>query len=342
VSHRVAYVLVKIIVMRENVESFALAILGRFSHLVLMTALLTCAGTTESREVTTISVPGGRIDVLFADGRDTVFTQKDLLAWVRVASTSVSTYFGRYPVPRVTVRVTTTDGIGVHHGRTVGSPTALILISIGRDTTKQDLEADWTMTHEMVHLAFPSVPDKHHWIEEGIATYVEPISRVQAGTLHLSKMWSDVVRDLSQGLPAPGDHGLDVTHTWSRTYWGGALFCLLADVQIHQRTHNKIGLQDALRGILYAGGNVTEDWPLERALKIGDQATGTTVLEDLYRQMKDKPVSVDLASMWRELGIRRSQNGDVSFNDHAPLASVRKSITADRNSRESPRSTLSD
>ena len=197
------------------------------------------------------------------------------------------------------------------------------------------------MTHEMVHLAFPSVPEKHHWIEEGIATYVEPIARVQAGILQPSKMWSDVVRDLPQGLPARGDQGLDVTHTWGRTYWGGALFCLMADVQIHQRTHNQKGLEDALRGILAAGGNVTEDWPLERALKAGDQATGTTVLEDLYRQMKDKPVSVDLASMWRELGIQRFQNGEVSFHDDAPLASVHKSITADRNLREAPRSNLS-
>ena len=34
------------------------------------------------------------------------------------------------------------------------------------------------------------------------------------------------------------------------------LFCLLADVQIHQRTHNQKGLEDALRGILAAGGNI--------------------------------------------------------------------------------------
>jgi hypothetical protein len=332
---------VKIIAMKRNVESFALVTLRRFSHLVLVTTLLACTGTTESsREVTTISVPGGRIDVFFADGRDEAFTQQDLIAWVRAASTSVSDYFGRYPVPRVTIRVTTTDGKGVHHGRTFGSPKALILISVGRDTTVKDLETDWTMTHEMVHLAFPSVPEKHHWIEEGIATYVEPIARVQTGILQPSKMWSDVIRDLPQGLPWPGDQGLDITHTWGRTYWGGALFCLMADVQIHQLTHNQKGLQDALRGILAADGNVTEDWPLERALKIGDEATETSVLEDLYQQMKDKPVTVDLASMWRELGIQRSQNGDVSFNDHAPLASVRKSITADRNSREAPRSNL--
>jgi hypothetical protein len=154
-------------------------------------------------------------------------------------------------------------------------------------------------------LAFPSVAERHHWIEEGTATYVEPIARVQAGILDPSKMWSDLIRDLPQGLPKPGDQGLDVTHTWGRTYWGGALFCLLADLEIHERTHNRKGLEDALRGILAAGGNITEDWPLERALRVGDEATGTRVLEDLYEEMKDKPVMFNLPSLWRRLGIQR-------------------------------------
>src|SRR5271169_6637043 len=316
--------------MRGSIGSSSLLMINALSKVALLTYVLAFSRGTGSKP-TTIMAPGGRIDVFVSGGGGAV-TQEDLIGWVSAASKSVSTYFGRYPVPHVEVRITTTEGRGVRHGRTFGSPTR-ITISVGRDTTVADLKRDWTMTHEMVHLAFPSVAERHHWIEEGTATYVEPIARVQSGTLEPSKMWSDLIRDLPQGLPGPGDQGLDVTHTWGRTYWGGALFCLLADLQIHQRTHNKMGLEDALRGILDAGGNVTEDWPLERALKIGDEATGTSVLEDLYQQMKDKPVTVDLASMWRELGIQ-SQNGDVSFNDHAPLASVRKSITADRNSRE--------
>jgi hypothetical protein len=108
-------------------------------------------------------------------------------------------------------------------------------------------------------------------------------------------------------------------------------------VEIHQRTHNKKGLEDALRGILAAGGNITEDWPLERALRVGDEATGTRVLENLYKDMKDKPVTVNLTSLWKELGIQRSQNGDISFIDDAPLASVRESITAGTDSRQAPR-----
>src|SRR5271168_1953257 len=290
--------------MRGSIGSSSLLMINALSKVALLTYVLAFSRGTGSKP-TTIVAPGGRIDVSVS-GEGGAVTREDLIGWVSAASKSVSTYFGRYPVPHVEVRITTTEGSGVRHGRTFGSPTR-ITISVGRDTTVADLKRDWTMTHEMVHLAFPSVEERHHWIEEGTATYVEPIARVQTGILQPSKMWSDVIRDLPQGLPGPGDRGLDITHTWGRTYWGGALFCLMADVQIHQLTHNQKGLQDALRGILDADGNVTEDWPLERALKIGDEATETSVLEDLYRQMKDKPVAVDLASMWRELGIQRSQ-----------------------------------
>ena len=67
---------------------------------------------------------------------------------------------------------------------------------------------DWTMTHEFVHTAFPSLPDDNHWMEEGLATYIEPIARVQAGFLTPEKIWGDMVRDMSKGEPGPGDRGL--------------------------------------------------------------------------------------------------------------------------------------
>jgi len=185
---------------------------------------------------------------------------------------------------------------------------------------------DWMLTHEMVHLTFPSVPDEHHWIEEGIATYVEPIARVRAKKFDANEMWYEVVRDMHQGLPESGDQGLDHTHTWGRTYWGGAMFCLLADVEIRKQTNNKKGLDDALRGILLAGGDMRHDWPLGNALEAGDRATGTTVLRTLYAKMKNEPYPVDLPALWQQLGI--VQDGDtVRFVDTAPLAAIREGIT---------------
>ncbi len=238
----------------------------------------------------------------------------------------MAAYYGRFPVPHLTLRISPFSGHGVRHGMTWGMHGGLIKIGFGSDTTRAELMNDWMLTHEMIHLAFPSVADEHHWIEEGISTYVEPLARIRVSNMHEEEMWADLVRDMPKGQPQSGDEGLDKTHTWGRTYWGGALFCFVADVEIRRQTQNKKGLQDALRGILDAGGNITNDWELTQAFKIGDQATGTTVLTDQYNQMKDRPVTVDLQEKWKQLGVE-SEGHTVRLLDDAPESAIRRAIT---------------
>ncbi|HWG18973.1 MAG TPA: hypothetical protein VG225_00500 [Terracidiphilus sp.] len=282
----------------------------------------------------TLQVGGAALQVDFGPGR---FKLGDdaILDHVRMAATAVAAYYGRFPVPRARVLIVPAEGQhGVMHGTTWGDVAwggmghwpGFTRISIGTKSTQADLAGDWMMTHELVHMAFPSVPDKNHWIEEGIAVYVEPIARVQAGELKPAKIWHDMLRDMFKGEPQPGDQGLDHTHTWGRTYWGGAMFCLVADVTIRRETHNEKGLQDALRAIVQAGGTIDHNWDLENAFEIGDRATGTHVLTRMYAEWKDKPVTVGLDKLWQELGV--SADGDtVRFDDAAPFASVRRGIT---------------
>jgi hypothetical protein len=214
----------------------------------------------------------------------------------------------------------------VRGGRTTGWDGPAIAITVGRLSTASDFNEDWVLTHEMVHLAFPSVAEEHHWIEEGSATYIEPVARARAGDLPPEKVWGDLVDGLPKGLPETGDRGLDFTPTWGRTYWGGALFCLLVDIEIRKRTGNEKGLEDALRAILNAGGTIESNWSLTQALEIGDRATGFPVLRERYNKMKATPAPVDLKALWEELGVAR-RNGKIEFNDVAPLAAIRKAIT---------------
>ncbi|MBV8514362.1 MAG: hypothetical protein JO260_03590 [Acidobacteria bacterium] len=164
-------------------------------------------------------------------------------------------------------------------------------------------------------------------MEEGLATYVEPIARIQAGQMPALEMWTDLARDMRKGVPSPDDKGLDNTHTWASTYWGGALFCFLADVQIREQTHNKMGLQDALRGILNAGGDIRQDWDLEKAFELGDKTVGVPVLTKLYAKMKNDPMPVDLPAMWKQLGVE-PDGKTVHLNDDAPLAAIRRALTS--------------
>lgn len=274
-------------------------------------------------------IGGATLQVDFAPGTlDLPAAQ--ILQWVKNAASAVATYYGRFPVPRDRILIVPrSDASGVGHGTTwgdVGGFPAFTRISVGEHTTQAELTDDWMMTHELSHGGFPSQDDAQHWIEEGLAVYVEPVARVEAGFLTPEKIWADMVRDMPQGDPQPGDQGLDRTPTWGRTYWGGAQFCLLADVTIREQTHNRKGLEEALRGIIAAGGTIDHDWPITRAFASGDAATGTHVLEEMYQRMSDQPVKVDLDGIWRKLGVVRTSGG-IRLDDSAPEAEIRRAIT---------------
>src|SRR5258708_7450165 len=162
-------------------------------------------------------IGNARIDIMI-EGSALLLSAKDVFRWVKSAAGCVTAYCGRFPVPQVLIRITPFEGRGVRDGMTFGDRGGRITIRVGSDTSPAEVFSDWMLTHEMVHLAFPSVDEKHHWIEEGVAPYVEPIARIRAGHLTAEQMWLDLVRDMPQGLPQAGDRGLDRTHTWGRTY----------------------------------------------------------------------------------------------------------------------------
>ena len=293
--------------------------------LAVLSLAITC-GAVANLASDEITAGGGTITVTYGPG-EIDLPATALHKWVADAAEAVSTYFGHFPVKEVRLRVNIGPGrSGVYRGTTWGRDFgSFTRITVGEKTTAAELTDDWMMTHELMHTGFPSVEDDHHWIEEGLATYVEPIARVQAGQLRPERVWSDMVRDMPQGQPQSGDEGLDRTHTWGRTYWGGALYLLVADVRIRERTKNRKGLQDALRAIVNAGGTISHDWPLEQALETGDRATGVKVLSELYAEMKAAPIHVDLAALWQRLGVEQ-QGSTVVVHDDAPLAAVRRSI----------------
>ncbi len=276
-------------------------------------------------ETVRLEVGGGALEVEF-HATGFALPQSAILEWVTYCARAVSNYMGRFPVRRALLEIYDSQRErGVGHGTSWGEPEVRCRVSIGLRTTAEDLRRDWVLTHEMLHFAFPSVPERHQWIEEGISTYVEPMARAAVGLIRVEQVWEDMVRDMPKGLPQAGDRGLDVTHTWGRTYWGGALYCLLADVGIRRATENRSGLREALRAINAAGGNIGSEWPLQRAIEIGDQATRGTVLADLYHAMAAAPHPVDLPGLWKELGVIRREDG-IEFDDRAPLAALRRAM----------------
>ena len=302
----------------------------RWAFIVIVCPIYFASVLPSVAMTSTLAVGGACIEVVTAPSSPSLAL--DELVWVKTAAESVRIYYGVFPISPVSIHITPFRGRGIRNGMAFGTEKGgRITIRVGSETSTSEFASDWTLVHEMVHLAFPSVAEEHHWIEEGIATYVEPIARVRAGQLAPERMWADLVRDMPQGLPQKGDRGLDRTHTWGRTYWGGAIFSFLADLEIRRQTKNTRGLEHALRAILQAGGNIRSNWDLKEALQVGDRATGTRVLEKLYEEMRDKPVHVDLDVLWTELGVY-SEGQRVRIDERARFAAIRRAITGDSRS----------
>jgi hypothetical protein len=284
-----------------------------------------CSADAQASNTADITIDRGTIHLTLDPG---LSVSRDAIRdWVQRAGTAVSGFYGRYPVKAVSIHVAAADAGSVQDGQEFDGDH--IEIHLGKDTTPKDLANEWMMTHEMFHLSQPQVDDDYHWIMEGMADYLEPVARVRLGQIKVEQFWRDLVEGMPQGLPQPGDRGLDHTHTWGRTYWGGSLYWLLADIRVRQQTHNAKSVRDAATAVLNAGGDGSQDWELDKLLKAYDAGTGTKVFEALHDEMGDKPVATDLDALWKSLGVvYDSRTGRVQFDEHAPLADIRRGITA--------------
>ncbi len=239
---------------------------------LIFAASLVLAADAAGASEHVVTVDGRRIDVTLAAARGT--QTSDLLAWVEDAAHAVSGYVGRFPVPRVRLRIVAGSRSGVHGGVTRGGNVPSIRVTVGPDTSRDELRDDWVLVHEMLHLAFPDLITDDSWAEEGLSMYAEPLARARAGLMTTEKAWIDLVDGLPKGLPQRGDEGLHGTDAWGRTYWGGALFWLLADVKLRQATKGR-GVDGVLHALQQAGGDIRSDWPLSQVLETGDRALGT-------------------------------------------------------------------
>jgi predicted metalloprotease with PDZ domain len=278
---------------------------------------------SSAKAASTIEVGGATIQV--AIDPSVVAPGPEVVDWIRRAADAVTVYLGRFPVKHLLVAVhgggDEPIGGGVTHGASD------IEVRLSQTVSHRDFATDWIMTHEMFHLAFPTLDRRYEWMMEGLSDYLEPIARARAGQWSAAEAWREFVEGLPQGLPEPGDRGLDNTHTRERIYWGGNLFWLLADVRIRAQTQNRYGVDDVIRAILAEGGNGGANWTLERVLAEGDHATHTSVLTDLHDEIGSGPGEVDLDALWRKLGIKYRFH-QITFDDTAPLAGIRASIMA--------------
>jgi hypothetical protein len=279
-----------------------------------------------SQSGTRVELGGGNINVVFADGAPGLDKQA-VLRWVKDCARAISTYFGRYPTHAYGLLVVAEPGDGVGHATTYGYRGSATRIHVGTDANQQAFARDWVLVHEMVHTALPDLPRRALWLQEGSATWIEPVARAQAGSLPVAEVWREAIDGMPKGVRPVAAGGMDGTREWGRLYWGGATFWLEAEIAIFQQSRGRFLLRDAMRAINRACGGNTVEWSPEEMMAAGDRATGTTALLRLYREFSSHGIDVTLPALFERLGVIPVQSQSVRFDPRAELAGLTRLIT---------------
>lgn len=307
-----------------------------FAVILLLTASLeACANAPQSTTSTTtqntrsLQLGDTRLEVLFSDDI-TEEKKADFLVWIEKSANTVHQYYGTFPVKQAGITIIGTDDHGVRTGRAMqGVEYPQVLVWVGRDTAKTTLATDWVMIHEMIHLATANLDRKHRWFEEGLSVYLESISRAQTGALEPANIWPEFVKRMPNGQLNSTDKGLSVTTRWGRTYWGGAVFFLLADMRIREVSNNAFSLVDALKAPISEGLTMNTDAKIETVISAMDQVLPSPEMSKLYKKYALEATPFPLDELWVGFGV--DINSPDLFNDLAPLACIRKAMTIQDN-----------
>ena len=265
----------------------------------------------------------GVIHLAILDGL-TEANRADIAEWVRRTALAEANYWDGFTAKQMLLAmVPAPNRRGIGFGRTVSGGGATVMVEVGTDVDPRRLFNDWVLVHELIHTGMPYISGRATWFMEGAATYVEPIIRARAGWKTEDEVWREWIDQMPQGASAFAT-GLSRA-SGRQVYWSGATFMLLADLGLRRATSGAMGLEDCLKGALAAGliGPMRVD--LADYAAVCDRVTRTNVVSALIEKHFDRPAPVDLAALWKEIGVGL-QDGKIVFDDAAPLAQWRKMI----------------
>jgi hypothetical protein len=273
-----------------------------------------------------LDVSGVALDVALL-GAPLAMGDDAALAWIRDAATCVAQLYGTFPAQATIFVVPVKGADEVVFGRVMSLAGGSVALLFGADTPPSREHSDWVVVHELSHLGTASLVGEAHWLEEGLATYYEPILRARAGWMTEAELWRHFVDQMPRGLRKADDPpSLEERDDIDSTYWGGALYVMQVDLAIRRATRGQRSFDDAMRAVRERLGDATHGTYLADFLRVGDEATGTSAFAQVTARFAQGGADVDLPGIWRFLGVEVATNGAVSLRDDAPGAALRRSI----------------
>ena len=152
---------------------------------------------------------------------------------------------------------------------------------------------DWTIYHELAHMALPYLGSEYRWLSEGFASFMQyqimAKSSVLTGTLQ-ARYQTKISPQLrwfnkSELTAASIAKRLMDNRQYPAAYWGGAYFFILADQQLKQKHQTSLTVlishyQDCCRD---------KDYNLADVIASLDGILDDTLFSDLLKQYETTP-----------------------------------------------------
>jgi hypothetical protein len=285
-----------------------------------------------------ISTDGGIVN-LATVGDLTRSQRQKFTRWIEHTSTSLNSVYGRFPRQRTQVLIVPIGDRGEKRGSAQAVPWAHVVrgggvgIEFFVDETRplQDLEDDWTATHEFSHLLLPFISGDDRWLSEGLASYYQNVLRARNGRLSEEEAWEKLHQGFERGrngsyrgtLASASDSGYGAT---MRIYWSGAAMMLKADAELRKRSDGKQSLDTALAQLqtccLTKDRMRNRKWGASELFSQLDKLTGTTVFQELYDEHVYDRDFPDVSKTFTQLGVK-TDTSEVRIEPGAPWARIR-------------------
>jgi len=216
----------------------------------------------------------------------------------------VKTFQGFPQQPTKIIVMNVNRGRGpVPFGQILRGGSAVIWLYVNATKKSVDFINDWTITHEMTHLMMPYIASSDNWISEGLASYFQYVSRAQNGQITAVEAWRKLASMYESGKESAGDQTIRETSDRMFTYWGGAAFFMLSDIEIRLQSHGKLNLQRVFARFKACCLSYESSWRPYRFFNQLDKQLDSPVFIPMYRKFSKTKGFPNLHPYFKKLGI---------------------------------------
>ena len=284
-----------------------------------------------------IDVPGARVELAIIGDADAA--QREFArGWIERTVRGVAAGYGRFPAPALQVIVAPSDQRGrspVPWAYVARGGGAAVHLFVDLSRRPEDIERDWSFTHELSHLFLPYMDSRDAWLFEGLPTYLQNVLMARNGTISEAEAWRRMHEGFGRG--AGVGEGLSLQDAsqrmgrgglYLRAYWGGAAYMLAADMRLRRQKDAARSLDSVLAGLARCCSDTMRRYSAEEIVAQLDRASGTSVFSELAAEWIERPGFPDYERLFRELDIEML-GGFPILND-GPGAAIRRGIMGKR------------